>query len=265
MEIGPNTWRVGPSSPSRTSVRRRSSTGSSSSASASSSMCCSTAQQTCGAVGARIEPEGWLFVYASVDSTFTFSTTYGPHGVHRRHLGEEAALPAVGAAVQDEAAAARDERAVAAGAGLELDHHPFAAVVGRDELLLAREDELHGPAGGPRERGDVALEVEVALGAEAAAEQRDDDPHVRLGKLQDAGDAGPRGVGNLGRAPDGDPVAVPLGEDRPRLDRRALRGLGHVPALDDDVCALHRGVGVALHDGREAEDVPFSPSSSSTS
>ena len=41
-------------------------------------MCCSTAQQTCGAVGARIEPEGWLFVYASVDSTLTFSTTYGP-------------------------------------------------------------------------------------------------------------------------------------------------------------------------------------------
>ena len=30
-----------------------------------------------------------------------------------------------------------------------------------------------------RERGDVPLEVEVALGAEAAAEQRHDDAHVR--------------------------------------------------------------------------------------
>ena len=47
--------------PSSTSVRRRSSTASSPSASASSSMCCSSAQHTCGPVGARIDEEGWLF------------------------------------------------------------------------------------------------------------------------------------------------------------------------------------------------------------
>ncbi len=177
--------------------------------------------------------------------------------MHRRHLREEAALAAVGAAVEDEAAAAGHEAAVTPGARLELDHHPLTAVVGRDELLLAREDELHGPAGRARECGHVALEVEVALGAEAAAEQRDDDAHVRLGELEDARDAGPRGVGNLSRAPDGHPVAVPFGEDRPRLDRRALRRLGHVAALHDgdDVGALDRPVGVALHDGGEAEDV----------
>ena len=34
------------------------------------------------------------------------------------------------------------------GARLQLDDHPFAPVVGREELLQAREDELHRPAGG---------------------------------------------------------------------------------------------------------------------
>ena len=100
--------------------------------------------------------------------------------MHGRELGEEAALAAVGAAVEDEPPTAGDERPVAAGAGLELDHHPLAPVVGRDELLLATEDELHRASCGARERGHVALVVEVALGAEAAAEQGDDDPHVRL-------------------------------------------------------------------------------------
>ena len=41
-----------------------------------------------------------------------------------------------------------------------------------------------GPPRRARERRDVALEVEVALGAEAAAEQRHDDAHVRLGDLE---------------------------------------------------------------------------------
>ena len=128
------------------SVRRRSSTGSSSSASASSSMCCSTAQQTCGAVGARIEPGGLVVRVDERRLDVHVLDHVRPAGVHGRHLGEEAALAAVGAAVEDEAAAAGHERPVAAGAGLELDHHPLAAVVGRDELLLAREDELHRAA-----------------------------------------------------------------------------------------------------------------------
>ena len=62
MPMGSKTWPAGPSSPSAISVRRRSSTGSMSMAAATSSMCCSSAQQACGAVGARIEDDGWLFV-----------------------------------------------------------------------------------------------------------------------------------------------------------------------------------------------------------
>jgi hypothetical protein len=36
-------------------------------------MCCSSAQQACGAVGARTEPEGVVFVYARLASMKTFS------------------------------------------------------------------------------------------------------------------------------------------------------------------------------------------------
>ena len=135
----------------------------------------------------------------------------GPDGVHGGDLGEEASLAAVGAAVQHEAASARHERPVLAGAGLELDHHPFATVVGRDELLLAREHELDGPPRGAGERRDVPFVVEIALRAEAAAEERNDDAHVRLRNLEDVSDAGPSGVGDLRQAPDGDAVALPLG------------------------------------------------------
>ncbi len=174
-------------------------------------------------------------------------------------LGEEPALATVGAAVENEAAAARDERPVTARPGLELDHHPLPAVVGGDELLLAGEDKLHRPPGGPRERGDVALVVEVALRAEAAAEERDHDADVGLRQLEDVRDAGSRRIGNLRRGPDGDAVALPLGQQGARLDRRPLRGVGHIATSDDDLGLPDRGVGVALHDRRVAEQVSVSP------
>src|SRR5918992_1311892 len=90
------------------------------------------------------------------------------------------------------------------------------ARIGRDELLLPREDELDGPPGGTRQGGDVALEVEVALRAEAAAEERDDDADVRLRNLEHLRDSAPRSERNLRRRPDGDAVALPLREDRAR-------------------------------------------------
>ena len=100
-----------------------------------------------------------------------------------------------------------------------------------EELLASREDELHRPSGGARERGDVTFEVEVALRAEPAAEERHDHAHVRLGDAERLGDAGAGGVRHLGRRPDGDLVALPLRDDRARLDRHALHGVGDVPAL----------------------------------
>jgi hypothetical protein len=46
--------------------------------SASASTCCSTAQQTCGPVGARVEPAGVRFVYGARASTSTLGIRYGP-------------------------------------------------------------------------------------------------------------------------------------------------------------------------------------------
>ena len=91
-------------------------------------------------------------------------------GVHRRQLGEEAALAAVGAAVKHELRAPGDHRPIAAHAGLELDRDALAPMVRSDELLLAREHELYRPSRGARQRRDVRLVVEVALGAKATAQ-----------------------------------------------------------------------------------------------
>jgi hypothetical protein len=132
-------------------------------------------------------------------------------------------------------------------------------VVGRDELLLAGEDELHGPPRRTGQRCDVPLEVEVALRPEAASEQRDDDAYVGFRDLQNMSDAASRRVRNLGRAPDRDSITLPLGENCTRLDRHTLRRIGHVPALDDDLGSGHDCVGVALDHRREAEQVSASP------
>ena len=59
----------------------------------------------------------------------------------------------------------------------------------------------------------------------------------------------------LRRGPDGDAVALPLGDDRARLDRHAVRAVRDVAALDDDVGPRHRGVRVALDDRRVPEHV----------
>ena len=101
----------------------------------------------------------------------------------------------------------------------------------------------------------MRLEVEVALRAEAAAEERHDDADVGLGNAERVRDPGAGDVGHLRRRPDRDPVALPLRDDRARLDRDALRRVGDVAAADDDVGRCERGVDVALHDRREAEHV----------
>ena len=175
--------------------------------------------------------------------------------MHGRHLREEAALAAVGALVEHEPAAAGHELAVLAGACLELDHHALAPVPDREELLRPREDELDRPSGGAGERGDVTLEMEVALGSETAAEERNDHAHVRLRDLQHVRHSGACGIGHLCRRPHGDAVSLPLGDDRTRLDRDSLHRVGDEAALDDDVRARHGSIGVALHDRRVAESV----------
>ena len=175
--------------------------------------------------------------------------------VHRGHLPQEPALAAVRALVQDEPRLARHQAPVVRRAGLELHHDPLATLRDRPELLLAGEDQLHRAPRGARERGDLRLEMQIALGPEPPAQERDDDPDVRLGDLQGLRDTVACGIGNLRRGPDRDLVAPPLGEHGARLDRHALRGIGPVAALDDDVGLCHGGVGISLDDGVVAERV----------
>ena len=101
----------------------------------------------------------------------------------------------------------------------------------------------------------MPLEVEVAFRAEAATEQRHDDAHLRLRDLENLRDAGPRGEGHLRRRPDRHPVAVPLRDDRSRLDRYPVRRVGEVASPDHDVRIGHRGIGIALDDRRVGDPV----------
>ena len=103
----------------------------------------------------------------------------------------------------------------------------------------------------------MRLEADLALGTEAAAEVRHDDADPVLRQAEGLRDASPGRERHLGRRPDRDVVALPLGEDRPRLDRDGVRAVGDVAALDDDVGLRHPGVRVALDDRRVRGDVPF--------
>ena len=58
---------------------------------------------------------------------------------------------------------------------------------------------------------------------------------------------------------------LPLRDDRPRLDRHALRGVGDVSALDHHVGLRHRRVGVALRDRGYAIVLPSATMFSSLS
>ena len=153
------------------------------------------------------------------------------------------------------------EPALAGHAGLQLDGHPLASVVGSEELLPAGEHQPHRTLGHPGQDRDVGLEVEVTLGAEPTTEQRHDDPHLGLGDLEGLGDPGARGEGDLRAGPHRDRVAGPLRDDGARLDGHALSSLGDVTALDHDVGAGHRDIRVALDDGRPAQDVAVSSES----
>ena len=123
-------------------------------------------------------------------------------------------------------------------------------MVGQQELFAPREDHLDGPAGGARQCGDLRLEAKLTLRAEATAEVGHDDPDLVQRHAECLGDAGPDPERDLRRRPDRQVVALPVGDDRPRLDRDGVRAVSDVPVRDDDVRVGHAGVGVALDDRR---------------
>ena len=168
--------------------------------------------------------------------------------MHRGELWEEAAVGGVGTIVDQERAAAASDRAVALDARLEGDDHTFAAMVGCDELLAAREDELGRALSLAGDSGDVCFEMKLALATKATAEMGDDHAHGVLGHLERVGDTSAGVKRHLRRRPDRDLITMPLSDNRPRFDRGGVLHVSHVATTDDGV-----GLGHALVDVAEDE------------
>ena len=178
-----------------------------------------------------------------------------PGDHHRRDLAEDRRVAGVGAAVEEDPGRPGEDRPVLGEPGLDVDDHRVGHLVGRDELLAPAEHEPDRPPRGPGERGDVGLEVEVALAAEPAAEVADDDADAMLGDLEDLGGHAPGGERDLRARVDRHPVARPVRGDGVRLDRDGMGHVGDVALADDDRRRGERRRRVALHDRRAARDV----------
>ncbi len=221
------------------------------SAAATSSVCDSIAQQDCGAVGARTEPDGWWLVYTRWASTCRLGMRYGPDTCIAASC-EKKPLSAVYAPLSMAIHALRAViAAVVADTGGDVDHHALAPAVGSDELLAAGEDQPDRSLGRLGQGGDVRLVVEAALATEATTEVRDDDAHAVGRQAERLAHAGACVERHLRRGPDRDLVALPLGDDGAGFDRRGVAAVGNVATGDHMVGLGKAGVDVALGDRRE--------------
>ena len=121
-------------------------------------------------------------------------------------------------------------------------------LVGSDELLPPAEDEpdrTPGPAG---QRRHVGLEMELALAAEAAPQVGHDDPDPAFGDAQGLGHPAAGQERDLRGGPDGDLVALPLGQDGVRLDGDGVRHVDPVALLEHHGRSLQPHLHVALDD-----------------
>ena len=140
----------------------------------------------------------------------------------------------VGALVDPVRAAEAEQRPVGLRRHLELVHLR-AGVVGGDEVLRPVLDPPHGPADAEGEQRDEdVLGVELAAGAEAAADVDLDEPHALRLEPEQAGDHRAVEVLHLGGAVHGHAaVAGGLGEEAAGLDRRSRLAREAERAADD--------------------------------
>ena len=134
-------------------------------------------------------------------------------------------------------------------AGLDPHQHRVAAAVDVEDLL-ARERDLHRPAGDLRElaRGDLVGE-RIELAAEAAADGRRDHADVRLRHVEDLAEEAVHVVRRLGRGPERElAVGAPLGHRRV-----LLHGQVRVALEEEDVLADEVGLGERRLDVAELE------------
>ena len=107
-------------------------------------------------------------------------------------------------------------------------------------------DEPHRPARDPRELGGrERLEACALLGAEAAADELRPHADVVLAQAEGRGELVAGGEHPLGRHPGGEPVAVPGGDGRMRLERRLQLRRCLDGELDRHLGSGERRLGVA--------------------
>ncbi len=142
--------------------------------------------------------------------------------LHQQGVAEHAgAVVAVGAAVEQQLDLARDERAVAPGAGLDADRERMARPH-RLEVFLAREDQAHRAPRLHRQQHDDRLDVRLHLVAEAGADARRQAAQPGHRQAERLADARLDAEHRLVRRPQRDPAAgLDLGE---RAARARARG-----------------------------------------
>src|SRR3989442_1483240 len=126
----------------------------------------------------------------------------------------------IGPAVGDGARAQAEEHAVTSDRHLDV-HALGAGLRRRGEALPPLLYPLHPPPELAGNRGDRdILGKDVALEAEAAADVGDQDPHARRRKIEHGREGRLDDGGRLGGRPHRERLAIPVGEDTARLERR---------------------------------------------
>ena len=113
--------------------------------------------------------------------------------------------------------------AVLVDTGHRLDHSG-GPEVGPGELLFTRPDQLHRLAHGTSQSSRLDRGLVGVLAAVAAAGVGNLHADAILGNLESLGELGTRTKRALGSGPDREPISVPFGNRRPRLER----GMGDV-------------------------------------
>ena len=169
----------------------------------------------------------------------------GAGGVHHGAGDNGGAVGGVGAAVAEQRRLHRYQLAVLGGAGLVV-HLEGVALGGDHGGLLAAADHLHRAAGVVCQQGQVALDGDVQLAAEAAAGGNLDGYHPVLGEAQHGGDFAPVKMRVLGGAVHGNNAVFIGGDAGVRLDEHVGEHGGLIVVLDDDVALVPGLVHIAV-------------------
>ena len=169
----------------------------------------------------------------------------GSGGVHHSAGDNGGAVGGVGAAVAEQGRLHRNQLAVLGGAGL-IVHLEGVALGGDHGGLLAAADHFHRAAGVVGQQGQVTLDGDVQLAAEAAAGGDLNGYHPVLGEAQHGGDFTAVKVGVLGGAVYGDNAVFIGGDTGVRLDEHVGEHGGLIVVLDDDVALVPGLVHIAV-------------------